>query len=547
VSLRAGLRSDDPTDLLSVVSGMLETTSPRARDPLRPDQGGGISLADLVESFVGTPYAETTAVLTLLAEMTTDDVVAATIRDELAVRRHPLPDWITSFGRAVADPQAWCLTHVLGDGDDYLVGAVLPSGHPLSALVYVDHNLGTIVKDAFVVPTPLEDLALRAGTLLDDPDQSLTRVDPANARAVIEAAVDKGARTYPQPTSDSWPMCRPLVEWMTGLLPAGGRLPERREWTPEEIAAVAAEFFDSAHGRAVDRPDERDLLDSVLWFCTDYAPGDPYRWSPVTVELLLADWFPRKVMADSDLLERLPGLVRAFVRYCHAHEGIRAELTAETLASIDRWEPVYLEQVRRSRTTAISDLVQQLVDAERGGSLGRSWVLDQLADEVGGRDALTHLDVAPLPDEELDWDGIPETIRPMVQAVLDQCDQCAGELFDVEHRTAMRRFLARAARNQPKVFARKASPVRAAAAVAWVVATANRTAGVWSPGLQTTELLDHFGLTGSVADRARTLMKAAGVPVDRVPGCPELGDPALIVSARRRTIVQERDRAESEG
>ena len=53
----------------------------------------------------------------------------------------------------------------------------LPSGLALSALVYVDHNLGTVVKDAFLVPEPMEDL-----------------------------------------TSDSWPMCRPvelITRWPT--------------------------------------------------------------------------------------------------------------------------------------------------------------------------------------------------------------------------------------------------------------------------------------------------------------------------------------------
>ncbi|GAA1911923.1 hypothetical protein GCM10009815_03750 [Nocardioides marmoribigeumensis] len=79
-----------------------------------------------------------------------------------------------------------------------------------------------------------------------------------------------------------------------------------------------------------------------------------------------------------------------------------------------------------------------------------------------------------------------------------------------------------------------------------MVATANHTAGAWSPGLQTAELLDHFGVIGSVSDRARILMKAAGVSVDGAPGCPELGDPALLASTRRRTIVHERDSAESE-
>ena len=52
-------------------------------------------------------------------------------------------------------------------------------GTRLSALVYVDHNLGTVVKDAFVVPEPLEDLALKVGTTIDDPDQSL---DPNGPR-----------------------------------------------------------------------------------------------------------------------------------------------------------------------------------------------------------------------------------------------------------------------------------------------------------------------------------------------------------------------------
>ncbi len=42
-----------------------------------------------------------------------------------------------------------------------------------------------------------------------------------------------------------------------------------------------------------------------------YATGDPWRWSPVTVEMLLADWFPRKVIAEPAYLAKLPDLVRS--------------------------------------------------------------------------------------------------------------------------------------------------------------------------------------------------------------------------------------------
>ena len=39
---------------------------------------------------------------------------------------------------------------MLGDGDSLLLGARLP-GYELTAVIYIDHNLGTIVKDAFTV------------------------------------------------------------------------------------------------------------------------------------------------------------------------------------------------------------------------------------------------------------------------------------------------------------------------------------------------------------------------------------------------------------
>ncbi len=546
-SLRAALRSGEPLDLLAIVSGFLEVTDPRSRDPFAPDEQRA-GLADLVESFAGTPYAETTAALTAIKALATDEVLAARIGRELEDRRHPLPDWLTGLRQAQLDPNVWLMTHVLGDGDDYLLGVTLPSGEALSALVYVDHNMGTVVKDAFVVPEPLEDLAIKMGTLIDDADQSLTRTDPATARAVIEAAIDSGSRLHPPLTSDSWPMCRPLVEWMLRLMPAGGMAPDRKEWSQEETAAVAAEFFASPFGAALDDDDRRSLLESVLWFCTGYATGDPWRWSPVTVEMLLADWFPRKVIAEPAYLVELPDLVRAYIRYCHQRNGIREDLTAETLAAVDHYEPEYLELIRSDRQQAMAGLAEALLEAERVEHLTDEEIhLDYIANEVGGVETLMRLDAEPLADEEFDWSGIPEEVRPTVQAILEGCDACADAILDTEHRTAMRRFLRKAARNDAGLFRRKGSPVRGAAAVAWVIATANRTIGSYRSPMTGKDLLAHFGITGSVSDRAQSLIRAAGVDVRLTYGSLRVGDPALLVARRRRELVEERDRTLAQG
>src|SRR5215213_8904926 len=252
-------------------------------------------------------------------------------------------------------------------------------------------------------------------------------------------------------------------------------------------------------------------------------------------------------MADPAYLAKLPDLVRAYIRYCHDRNGIRGELTAETLAAVDRYQETYLQLIRSDRQAVMAGLAEELFGAEGVEGLSdREWTLEYLARDVGGVDALMALDGVPLPDEDFDWTGVAEGIRPAVEAILERCDGCAEALFDVEHRTAMRRLLARAARNDPKVFTRKGSPVRGAAAVAWVIASGNRTAGVWSAGMSTKDLLAHFGIAGSVSDRAGTLIRAAKLPSGYATSYMELGDPGLFVSARRRSLMQSRDRALTE-
>ena len=543
-SLRQALRSGEPLELLALVSGLLEATDPRSRDPFDHD-AVRTSLGDLVESFIGSPYAETTAALTAIRALTSDEALAARIGTELATRRHPLPAWLADLDRSRPEENVWFLTHVLGDGDDYLVGVALPSGHPLASLVYVDHNLGTVVKDAFVVPERLGDLAVHVGGLIDDPDQSLTRTDPATARAVVEAAIDAGSRLYPPLESDSWPMCRPLVEWMLRKLPAGGVVPEPKEWSDEERAAIAADFFASADGAPLDQPDERDLLESLLWFGTSYATGDPFRWSPVSVELLLADWFPRKVIAEPSYLAKLPRLLRSFIRYAHDREGIRASLTEEALAAVDMYEPEYQRVIRSARPQGPAALLAGMfaMQGEDETELSTSEILLKGLDrEVGGRLALENLDQAPLPDEAFVWAGIADDIRPVVQQMLDACDRCADELLDVEHRTAMRRFLSRAAVGDPAAFRRNASAIRGAAAVAWVICRANDTVGAYRSGLAVRDLLAWFGVKGSVSQRAEPLLRANGVDPHQLFGRMSLGAPDLLTSEHRAAIIANRDR-----
>jgi hypothetical protein len=549
------LASGKPLDLLAEVSGLLAALDPRADDPLERARGGrrtGPTIDELTRSFADVDRVETSAMLAGIAQMAADDLVRARARRALAARNHALPMWLVRLGETTAY-RAVEMVHVLGDGDNIIVGTRLPDGHELSLVVYIDHNLGTVVRDAFVVPEPIAHLVEFMQAKNDDPDVLWRDITPADARARIAEAIDTGAMTFPPFETDSWPACRPLLEWVNRLLPQGGSGYVRPKWDEEGIEALTDRFFGSPFGSELDDHEHRQLLESILWFATDYGPGDPLRWSPTAVEILLLDWVPRKIVADAAFLSLVPDLLRAFVTFCHTERQVRSELTDQTLEAVDGYESEYQRIIRSPRPQGPAALMAAMgvLDPDGPWDLGvadeeeldyETMALGWLSDAVGGRDILEALDDMPLPDEEFSWAGIDADVHGRVGEVLALCDRCCDEMLDVEYRTACRRFLAQGANGDPNVFRRKARPGGAAAAVCWIVGKANELFTPSGGGMLVKELMAHFGLTqGGVSQRAETLMKAAGLDRSERYGQIDLGSPELLVSSRRRRIVARRD------
>ncbi len=350
---------------------------------------------------------------------------------------------------------------------------------------------------------------------------------------------------FPPVETDTWPMCRPLVEWLVRRLPPGGTVPHRHDCTDLELEELRDDFFASEYGKPVDHPDERSLLEDITWFGSGWAGGDPLRWSPVNVEILMVDWIPRKIVADVELLAKAPHLIRAFIRYCHNRREIPGPLTEETVAAVSQWEPEYQRAIRSSRPQGANALAGALLEALHpagGESVNIADImLESLDRAVGGRTVLANLDVEPLPDEAMVWAGLPDDIQPRVREVLDLTDACAAALFDVEHRTAFRRLLSRAAAGDPAIFRRKGAANRAAGAVCWIVASANHSVGPRSSRLESRELLHWFGISGSVSQRAEVFLRAIGIP-NHMHGGMDLESPDFLVSARRAGIVSLRDK-----
>lgn len=552
--VRRALADRHPLSLFTYVSTLLCVTDSGRNHPFaRPEDPdlAALTREDLVTTFLDVAAPETSALLAVIAEMAgDDDVLRARIRRELAARPKAEPAWLAQLSET-STYRAMRMHHILGDGDNIMLGARLPGGHELTCLVYIDHNLGTLVKDAFVVPASVADMVGEFGRVTEDPDTRWDDISLADARAWVDAAIELAAITFPPLETESWPACRALVEWITRGLPEGGTGYQRPQWDSAALARLTDQFFCSTYGAGLDDSDHRGLLESLLWYSTDYGPGDPLRWSPVKVEILLDDWIPRKIVAPAEYLAKAPDLLRAFIHFAHEEVGLRSDLTDEALAAINTWEPRYQQTIRSPRPQGPAALLAALgVDTEEMADMPfgpeesenfENSMLDWLALDVGDPVQLDQLDDEPLADEPFRCDGISDNVTARVHEVLALSDRCCEEMLDLEYRTACRRVLARVVSKEPEVFRRTGRVETAAAALVWIVGKANDLFEQRTGGMHVRDLMSHFGLRqSSVAQRAATMLRAGGFNDDT--HIVRLGSPDYLVAARRRRIIKMRDK-----
>ncbi len=524
-----------PLSLLAHASTLLQTTRPPRVSPL--DAAGDEehelpNLNEILEMFVESGELQTQALAWAVSHLDEDELVRAKVTR--SVDRARLPRWLAGLGGAEVSG-ALQTQDALRDGTNIVLGLRV-GGHDLSLITFIDHNAGTIVKDSFAIPAGLDEF--RAVWDRMDPHHAteMRRLTPADARAWIDPALEHGDMTWPPYESETWPAIRPLLDWALRRCPNGGSGFDRPELTDTEQAQLVEDFVRDA-GRRFDDSEHRDFLDSLMWFGTGYGYGDPLLLSPTKIEILLLDWVPRKIVADVEYLAKLPALLTAFVPYGHRVRGIPQSDTDETLELVKKLTPEYLTLIGRPRRQGPEALMERmgLLDAMPD----EEYFIGVLAEQVGGREQLDTLHGEPLPDEELDLNGLPNDVHDRVLAIAELCDGCCDDLFDRECRTAVRRLIHDVAAGDPQIFRRRGRNETAAAALCWLV---GRTNTVMDHGrVQSQQLMAHFGLTGSASQRAEPMRQAIGLPAYYV-GRSDLGSGRYLTGETRRELMIRRDR-----
>lgn len=331
--LRDALAKKHPLGLLATVTYFIESSSP---DPLAGMRSRPSTLTfdrkRLIANLSTIDTPEVTALLAALAEFLDDDpVLQASCRQEVARRRHHVPKWIGEL-RRVEVYRAARFTHVLGDFDEIVVGARFPSGYELVCAAQISHNTVSTIETADIWAEPIADLLARTSEKDCEPDMSLVDMTVADAKAWLLQGL-KGYRFSVK--TDSWPQCRPLVQWLVGRMPDGGSGYAPPDWEPAALLELTKAFLASPCGKPFEGWHSWEQLENIM----DTGTGDPLRWSTARVEEALDG---SSCFTDDSILEvelSTPDLLRAFIPFAHARSGIREGLTSEALAAVDRQAP----------------------------------------------------------------------------------------------------------------------------------------------------------------------------------------------------------------
>jgi hypothetical protein len=582
--IRIRMRDHDPMALLAFLSSIIAATDGRHGFE---DQSPA-ALEDLIDTFIDLDIAETTAALHILAVLAPRETMRTLAGNAVERRHHPMPGWVTELP-ATTITDAAGIGFESEPGQNFLLEYRWPGGDPATYVVF-DEGLGRGVKDAFPTAEPLSEAATRMQAAAPRGLPLTFRpLDLATARATLEESLLNGEDRPIDEENDTWPSGRPFLEWLVRLLPSGGTPDPSTTALPgfpglhlrgpalgPDPDDVIEEFLRSDEAAAIRFHPDDVHDDAAIQAIVDYAAmlgtQDPYDWAPERVRELLHQYLPSLVLPDPKTAERLQAVLEAFLEFScrrtNRTPSQRDALLRATREAMPRYLGIALSpqaQTLRSALIDYDDLTGGLADFDIN-VIGTDTVdslamlnrrpLDSLTDaqaterivadaasEVGGREVLDALDDSPLPDEPFDASQLPEDIRDRVEEVRALVDDFADRSFGVEFRTACRRYLAVVAAAQPAVFRRAGRAETAAAAVAWTIGRANNLVATGGPSAMTAQdLLAHFGLKGSVSQRAHILLRGLPTASNQEPGV-KLGTPDLLVSSKRAELIDLRERA----
>ncbi|ACY97174.1 MULTISPECIES: hypothetical protein [Thermomonospora] len=325
------------------------------------------------------------ALLTGMAYLGTARQAVKAERAALDLMEHGVarPAWSDRVGM-VTPEECFTSRDVYGDQDS-VVCVYSYAGEDRHALVVqVDHNRSSMVRDAWV--------SSRVGKLLEqcrhehrtNPLMRFVELDPRDARALLEHALDRTDAAEHPPVAESFARYHAFLRARVRALPPGGRRPTAPVYGKDRRATLAARFLASDEAEELsDRSAAGRCVDRIIEYGCEHDQGRPLRVSPVKCEMFLLDWLPRKVLLSPDEQEAMPHVLAAWVRWAGRRSGLPDEGIRATLDAVWDATGAFTEAYRDPSAFGLDrDLVRRLLpDGELDALPRRAFALPFLNGE----------------------------------------------------------------------------------------------------------------------------------------------------------------------
>lgn len=330
--------TDDPLEAERIASMLIAPfASGHPIDRGEAVASGVAMIADVAASHGG---ADALALLRAVATLGPEPIAAAARAGAVRMRASGIEDagWSTVTGRP-AFVGAWASTDDLGDQTQLVGDFAYPGREPHAVVTMIDHNFQGLIRQAMLAPSA--ERVRAAWTEVSG--MAIRPVEPQELADLWAQGLTMLDLYLDPPIDDEVPGLAPLLRSRLSLLPAAVEI-SWPEVKPGARRSLLAEFRRSSHASGLGA--SANLARYLVDFKCDFHDGDPLRWSPVVVEIALADWFPRKVSLEDPEVDALTEVLRRWVRFAGEKRSLSGAAIAETLDAVDAFEPEYLAAMR---------------------------------------------------------------------------------------------------------------------------------------------------------------------------------------------------------
>jgi hypothetical protein len=303
--------------------------------------------ADLVAAVEALGSASALATLRALSGVgeETERARARAAAARLAARGVSEPVWAAGVGLARPVAAALQYEEAFEDGVSVMIEFEGCDRKPYTLGIYIDHNMGGLVKDVFLVG-PLSKVRPKLSVIASNGVRLAVRdLDLAEARARVVAALDILDHTFQPPVDGDVFRLRALIDARIDLLPDGFTLDDEYvETSQAERERMVEAFLESPHGqRWRGDEDAQDVVATAIEFGADYNFGGPLRWSAVVVEIFMTGWLARKVIRERSFFEHVPEVLPDWVAFAGSRRGVPAEPLREAIDAVAKYRDEMFE------------------------------------------------------------------------------------------------------------------------------------------------------------------------------------------------------------